>query len=1300
MFSPYSLKLLCCLSLNRKRYCCGKILKQMSSVQLYRYDISGGMARNLGQAFLGRHVEAIWHTGIVVFGKEYYFDGGVGIVSERAGTTRFGRPLRVDSLGVTQKGAAEFETWVGRMRSSTFGPNDYNLLQRNCNHFTQEASMFLLGIGIGEDIRNMIHDLLSTPMGAMIRPMLEQMTHSGPQYTPSVPQQSQPPTPPALPTASLSSSRTSLNAAEVETLQLALAMLESSIESDPQRRAFLVSMQTLISVVQQIITEPHMAKYRRVKTTSSTFQEKILGDQPEVYSEPVHDILSVAGFISTGDHGERYYALLDANGSVRVLEEVRDSLRQAVASQSSTPDTPAAREVAGTALAPPPPLASTAPHRPAAPQATSDGPVLTWRRVTSAASDDYTPIPMGKEGGEDLFSIRYQNEHLGKAVLRLHPNGEYSLGSAHVLVCAPNTAHREVGLPQGSHVVRDVEVLCAPRSLSTTWLPLWLVSDHLSNPSAVLTTRDGGAFALKSSHGDSVHPASHIAAHDRSLIGAAIVIPYGGRGVNVTNKAEVLCVLSALPVTLQEQWATLQRDHVIRQRKRQRVCAPIRSIDDLLTWAPPAEDEPHRSSSQWPWTTRSKSQLRGGGQVSPPRLLVCHDFKGGYHQDDQATFTSSSLSSSSPLTTNGWNAYVFQAWEHTDIFVYFSHARISIPPLDWITAGHRHGVPVLGTFITEWETGRAEWMSILTNPQRMGAVIGKLVDVAEHYGFNGYLLNVENEVAAQYVQRLTAFVKFLRKQLKERLGEDKGVVVWYDAVTTEGRLSFQNALNHNNKTFFDAADAIFLNYFWKPASLDVSAQHCGARKEDVYVGIDCFGRSTFGGGGYDCHIAMQEIVQRGQSAAMFAPGWTLENASGGTWEGFLTADAKFWGRIAPRYLTNVPAIRKCDAILGVLDAQRGVGVKGGSTTPLLLASFSRGAGTSFHLGGERLIGCDGWVQRAGTSPSSLPSGQRHCSFSDTTQQRGEVWRLPIVDDVTCVPSTTAFHNAQLLSTPSPYMGDLFLALDRSSTTNEEEGRWVQLYRFADFPINNAAQQGKQLLVDIVWRHRGGGNDDSIAMIGVTVASALPPSTSMMLSSLLSADEATPLPGGWLRTKCSWELSEAVKVVYLESLQVTVPASTSSLDIGCLAIGTQALDFSNTMLEAVGGVSVVPCDDLTYVSGDAQNAGGLQLTFLKTKDALLHPVHLVATLAATANTTSPPQRLYLGEHLVPISQVNSANDAVELNLTPTPVIIDVDIVLPEGTSMSMGRVDSISAHCVPLHGWLLEEQVIWTSRRSL
>ena len=62
-------------------------------VHLHVYDLSQGMARSLSPVLLGRQLDGVWHTAVVVAGKEWYF--GQGISCGRAGATRFGTPDQV-----------------------------------------------------------------------------------------------------------------------------------------------------------------------------------------------------------------------------------------------------------------------------------------------------------------------------------------------------------------------------------------------------------------------------------------------------------------------------------------------------------------------------------------------------------------------------------------------------------------------------------------------------------------------------------------------------------------------------------------------------------------------------------------------------------------------------------------------------------------------------------------------------------------------------------------------------------------------------------------------------------------------------------------------------------------------------------------------------------------------------------------------------------------------------------------------------------------------------------------------------
>lgn len=145
----------------------------MSTVQLYRYDLTDGMAKSMAPMMIGKNIEAIWHTSIVAFGNEFYFGGGESVMKMAPGTTRFGTPLRTEELGTTKKTMKEFETWINEMKTKGFGEDDYDLLKNNCNDFTQAASQFLLGKDIPEDIRKLLPELMATPLGGFLAPILQ-----------------------------------------------------------------------------------------------------------------------------------------------------------------------------------------------------------------------------------------------------------------------------------------------------------------------------------------------------------------------------------------------------------------------------------------------------------------------------------------------------------------------------------------------------------------------------------------------------------------------------------------------------------------------------------------------------------------------------------------------------------------------------------------------------------------------------------------------------------------------------------------------------------------------------------------------------------------------------------------------------------------------------------------------------------------------------------------------------------------------------------------------------------------------
>lgn len=70
-------------------------------------------------------------------------------------------------------------------------------------------------------------------------------------------------------------------------------------------------------------------------------------------------------------------------------------------------------------------------------------------------------------------------------------------------------------------------------------------------------------------------------------------------------------------------------------------------------------------------------------------------------------------------------------------------------------------------------------------------------------------------------------------------------------------------LSFHCRVYFDHCDGIFLNYGWDKADLEKSAEVAiiSSRVEDVYVGVDVFGRGCYGGGGMKSAIAV-ELIRR------------------------------------------------------------------------------------------------------------------------------------------------------------------------------------------------------------------------------------------------------------------------------------------------------------------------------------------------------------------------------------------------------------------------------------------------------
>lgn len=280
-----------------------------------------------------------------------------------------------------------------------------------------------------------------------------------------------------------------------------------------------------------------------------------------------------------------------------------------------------------------------------------------------------------------------------------------------------------------------------------------------------------------------------------------------------------------------------------------------------------------------------------------PETLLCHDMRGGYLEEEKLDGC---------VVTELTAPFILFHWWYVDIFVYFSHNFITIPPVGWINQAHKHGVPILGTVITEWDGGAGLCKKFLKDERSVAKTVLKLVDIAVKYNFEGWLINIENNIEREYIKYLDSFLATLTENMRRAVGE-RSRVIWYDSVTVDGELKWQNELNDKNQRWFEVTDGIFLNYGWNVKQLSESAVRAKLRRRDVFVGVDCFGRGCLGGGGWNCHVAFMHPRQCNLSVALFAPGWVSETMPQ---QDIIVNSLRYWDRliayVRPHPLTALP----------------------------------------------------------------------------------------------------------------------------------------------------------------------------------------------------------------------------------------------------------------------------------------------------------------------------------------------------------------------------------------------------------
>ena len=201
------------------------------------------------------------------------------------------------------------------------------------------------------------------------------------------------------------------------------------------------------------------------------------------------------------------------------------------------------------------------------------------------------------------------------------------------------------------------------------------------------------------------------------------------------------------------------------ERQAQRLRDGLRGLvyfddfDELEAWS--AEDVDPVQQANMPLLKRSASQIHD--HIGPTTMvLLCHDYSGGYH--DYESVRPSLLRD---------KLYACNYPQYVDTFVYFSHKLVCVPPPTWINTMHRNGVKVLGTFMVE--PGKSQVERMLDQVDGEFIVAKQLAAMADVFGFDGWLLNIELEFPKSINDPTVKICALIRK-LRRLLGPARSVV--------------------------------------------------------------------------------------------------------------------------------------------------------------------------------------------------------------------------------------------------------------------------------------------------------------------------------------------------------------------------------------------------------------------------------------------------------------------------------------------------------------------------------------------
>lgn len=302
--------------------------------------------------------------------------------------------------------------------------------------------------------------------------------------------------------------------------------------------------------------------------------------------------------------------------------------------------------------------------------------------------------------------------------------------------------------------------------------------------------------------------------------------------------------------------------------------------------------------------------------------------------------------------------YAFTHWSYVDELVFWGGSAgegiVLAPNAPLVDAAHRAGVAVLGNVFLPPVAygGLPQWtLDLCQEVDGVFPVADKLAQVAELLGFDGWFINAETDLGLPAAERVEVAGRMMR--FMQALEAHGLRTTWYDSLTEQGNIAWQNRLNELNDAFLQdgdtrSSDTVFINFWWngRDGWVAGSAEHAaglGRSPYELYQGIDTEAN------GYDTEVTWGEVFPDSAtpylgSLGLYRPEWT-KNSLGEdfTLGAFQERDHAYWvGGTAPREHDGAgwPGI-------AAFVTER--------TTVLALpftTAFGTGAGTRYSIDGE------------------------------------------------------------------------------------------------------------------------------------------------------------------------------------------------------------------------------------------------------------------------------------------------------------------------------------------------------------